>query len=95
MPSRQRIALLGATGSIGQSTLKVLRLHPEKYELFGVSAHRNLVELARICVEFSPRIAVVADNSAATTLREMLPGMNLDILTGEQALCMLCYQLVH
>ncbi len=87
--SRQRIALLGATGSIGQSTLKVLRLHPDKYQLFGVSAYRNLVELARICIEFCPRIAVVADNSAAIALREMLPGMSIEILTGEQALCLL------
>lgn len=86
--SAQRIALLGATGSIGQSTLKVLRLHPDKYQLFGVSAHRNLVALAQICLEFSPRVAVVADNSAATALRAMLPGSSPEILTGEQALCL-------
>ena len=85
----RQVALLGATGSIGQSTLKVLRLHPDKYQLFGVSAHRNLVDLAHICREFKPRIAVVADADAAITLREMLPGKAPEILTGAQALCTL------
>ncbi len=87
--SVQRVALLGATGSIGQSTLKVLRLHPDKYQLFGVSAHRNLVELARICQEFRPRIAVVPDSESAKRLSEMLLGHTLEILTGAQALCLL------
>ena len=87
--SVRQIALLGATGSIGQSVLKVLRLHPDKYQLFGVSAHRNLVELAHICLEFRPRIAVVADTVAALSLRDMLPGSSVEILTGAQALCLL------
>ena len=85
--SVRQIALLGATGSIGRSTLKVLRLHPDKYQLFGVSAYRNLAELARICLEFKPRIAVVADAEAAIRLREMLPENNeLEIWIGGQAL---------
>ena len=85
--SVRQIALLGATGSIGRSTLKVLRLHPDKYQLFGVSAYRNLVELARICLEFKPRIAVVADAEAAIRLREMLPENNEpEIWIGGQAL---------
>ena len=85
--SVRQIALLGATGSIGRSTLKVLRLHPDKYQLFGVSAYRNLAELARICLEFKPRIAVVADAEAAIRLREMLPENNeLEIWMGGQAL---------
>ena len=85
--SVRQIALLGATGSIGRSTLKVLRLHPDKYQLFGVSAYRNLEELARICLEFKPRIAVVADAEAAIRLREMLPENNEpEIWMGGQAL---------
>ena len=85
--SVRQIALLGATGSIGRSTLKVLRLHPDKYQLFGVSAYRNLAELARICLEFKPRIAVVADAEAAIRLREMLPENNEpEIWMGGQAL---------
>ncbi len=85
----RQIALLGATGSIGQSTLKVLRLHPEKYQLYGGSAYRKLAELARICIEFRPNIAIVADAAAAVSLREMLPGNAPEILIGEQALCAL------
>ena len=84
--SVRQVALLGATGSIGQSTLKVLRLHPDKYQLFGVSAHRNLADLSRICLEFKPRIAVVADIASAISLRELLPGNAPEILIGAQAL---------
>ena len=83
----RQVALLGATGSIGQSTLKVLRLHPDKYQLYGVSAYRNLAELARICNEFKPMIAVVADDQAAMTLRATLHVKAPEILIGEQALC--------
>ncbi len=82
----QRIALMGATGSIGQSTLKVLRLHPEKYQLFGVSAHRNIALLAQICVEFRPKIAVVADADAAQELRALLPDIQVEIWHGASAL---------
>ncbi len=83
----RQVALLGATGSIGQSTLKVLRLHPDKYQLYGVSAYRNLTDLARICNEFKPAIAVVATEEAAKILRAMLHANALEILIGERALC--------
>lgn len=85
----RQLALLGATGSIGQSTLKVLRLHPDKYQLFGVSAHQNIAELARICLEFRPSVAVVADAKAAMSLRQMLSGNSVEILVGKQSLCLL------
>jgi 1-deoxy-D-xylulose-5-phosphate reductoisomerase len=68
----RRIALLGATGSIGQSTLKLLRLHRERFALVGVSAHRNLRALAETIIEFQPQIAVVADAESVNQLRDLL-----------------------
>lgn len=64
MPVRRRVVLLGATGSIGGSTLRVLRAHTDKLELVGVAASRNHHELAAICHEFGVRNAVLADHAA-------------------------------
>ncbi len=59
-----RIALLGATGSIGRSTLEVVRRHGDRFRIVGVSAHRSVDALAGIVDEMEPEVAVVADPSA-------------------------------
>jgi 1-deoxy-D-xylulose-5-phosphate reductoisomerase len=88
----QNVVILGATGSIGQSTLKVLRLHPERFRLFGVSAHRNLDKLAQICVEFRPAVAVVANAADVAELRTLMTAKlgqsapSIDIHVGPEAL---------
>jgi 1-deoxy-D-xylulose-5-phosphate reductoisomerase len=61
---RKRIVLLGATGSIGSSTLRVLRAHADRLQLVGVAAHSNHQELASICREFDVRHAVLSDEKA-------------------------------
>jgi 1-deoxy-D-xylulose-5-phosphate reductoisomerase len=58
MPEVTQIVLLGATGSIGQSTLAVIRAHPERFRLVGIAAHQNADALERIRSEFD-----VADSS--------------------------------
>ncbi|MEB3766516.1 1-deoxy-D-xylulose-5-phosphate reductoisomerase [Acinetobacter sp. MD2] len=55
----QTVCILGATGSIGQSTLKVLAEHPEKYTVYAVTANSRIDELVAICKQFKPKIAVV------------------------------------
>ena len=62
--AKKKVVLLGATGSIGQSTLRVLRAHPDRLELIGVAAHSRHAELAAICREFKVPHAVLADPSA-------------------------------
>ncbi|MCA9039387.1 MAG: 1-deoxy-D-xylulose-5-phosphate reductoisomerase [Planctomycetaceae bacterium] len=57
------IALLGSTGSIGTSTLDVLRKHSDRLKLRGITAHRNWRQLAEQSQEFSPAIAVLGDES--------------------------------
>ncbi len=59
-----RIALLGATGSIGRSTLELVARHPDRFEIVGVTAHRSTAALAEIVSRLRPRRAVVADPSA-------------------------------
>ncbi|MHB8353779.1 MAG: 1-deoxy-D-xylulose-5-phosphate reductoisomerase [Burkholderiales bacterium] len=87
----QLLTLLGATGTIGCNTLEVVALHPERYRVFALTAHRNVEKLAQQCLRFAPRFAVVAHAADAQQLRQLLtvPGVRLktEILYGPDALC--------
>ena len=83
----KQIAILGATGSIGASTLDVVSRHPERYSVFALTAHRATGRLAELCLQFSPRYAVMVDRDAAKELRALLQGCATTVLEGEQALC--------
>ncbi len=74
----QWITVLGATGSIGRSTLEVVALHPERYRVFALTGHRQVDLLARQCVRFTPLKVVVADLAAVTQLRDALAGLGYD-----------------
>lgn len=58
----QKVCILGATGSIGQSTLKVLAQYVEQYQVYAVTAHSQIDILVEICQKFHPKIAVVPSN---------------------------------
>jgi len=85
---RQRVAVLGSTGSIGVSTLDVVARHPDRFEVVGLSAFRRVEELARQCVQFRPRVAVVPTPDRAAALRELLAqaGVATEVQVGDQAL---------
>ena len=83
----QRITILGATGSIGVSTLDVLARHPEQYQVYALSAHSRVDALAAQCRAFRPRRAVVGSAQAASELARLLDGLDIDIAHGEAALC--------
>ncbi|MBO1519760.1 1-deoxy-D-xylulose-5-phosphate reductoisomerase [Oceanisphaera pacifica] len=85
----QTLTVLGASGSIGQSTLAVVRQHPEQFSLFALSAYRNVAAMVKDCVEFVPRYAVMVDEVAARDLRHELAqlGVNTQVLSGANALC--------
>jgi len=83
----QNVALLGATGSIGKSSLEVLALHPKKYRLFAATAHTQWQALLEISIDYSPKFAVVATDvfeAAETAFREKAP--NTKLLHGPDAL---------
>jgi len=83
----QQVTILGATGSIGQSTLAVLDLHPERYQVFALSAHRRLPELAALCVKYQPRYAVIDQEADIKLLQALLPdACQTEILAGTDAL---------
>lgn len=85
----QRITVLGATGSIGLSTLDVIARHPERYEAFALSGYSRLDELLALCLKHVPVFAVVPDEASAATLRAGLDaaGSRTEVLVGERGLC--------
>ncbi len=82
------ITVLGATGSIGISTLDVVARHPARFRVVAVTAHRDAEGLALQCRLHRPAYAVMADPQAATRLRDLLAGMERppEVLAGPQAL---------
>ncbi|HET8802219.1 MAG TPA: 1-deoxy-D-xylulose-5-phosphate reductoisomerase [Marinobacter sp.] len=82
------ITILGATGSIGLSTLDVIRRHPDRFSVHALAANTRADELALLCREFQPRVAVMADPESAGRLAELLADCpDIRILSGEQGLC--------
>lgn len=73
LPRRKRVVLLGATGSIGENTLRVLRAHPEALELVAVAAHARGEQLLAIAREFGVRHLALFDETAAARLRAAGP----------------------
>ena len=86
---RQRVCILGATGSVGVNTLDVIARHPDRYEVFALSAHSRLDELAAQCVRWRPRFAAVPRGEMARALQARLSahGLGTVVLEGAQALC--------
>ncbi|MRX28324.1 1-deoxy-D-xylulose-5-phosphate reductoisomerase [Kangiella sp. HZ709] len=74
--SKEQITILGATGSIGINTLDVISRHPEKYQTFALTAHRNVDLLSEQCLQFKPRYAVITDESKAEQLKVTLASYN-------------------
>ena len=85
----QRVCILGATGSVGLSTLDVIALHPDRFEVFALTAHRRVDELVSLCRRWTPRFAAVDDEGHAREVRRQLreAGLRTEVLSGSQALC--------
>ncbi len=89
MSTPQKITVLGATGSIGLSTLDVVARHPDRYQVFALSGFSRLDELLALCVKHTPECAVVPDEAAASRLAAGLraAGLATQVLIGERGLC--------
>ncbi|HMY98443.1 MAG TPA: 1-deoxy-D-xylulose-5-phosphate reductoisomerase [Burkholderiaceae bacterium] len=87
-PSRQRVCVLGSTGSIGTSTLDVIARHPQRFEVFALSAHSRVDELAAQCLAWRPRFAVLPTQELARDLADRLQraGCRTEVLVGARAL---------
>lgn len=89
MSHPQWITVLGATGSIGLSTLDVIGRHPDRYRVFALSGFSRLVELEALCLRHRPRFVVVPELEQARALQDRLnsAGLQARVLAGEAGLC--------
>ncbi|MFM9382191.1 1-deoxy-D-xylulose-5-phosphate reductoisomerase [Pseudomonas sp. UV AK001] len=89
MSRPQQVTVLGATGSIGLSTLDVIARHPDRYQVFALSGFTRLSELFALCVRHVPQFAVVPEVAAARGLQDDLraAGLSTRVLVGEEGLC--------
>ena len=82
----QLVTVLGATGSIGASTLDIVVRHPEQYRIFALTANRSVDQMADLCAQFSPRFVVMADATAAGELTTRLANSKTEVLAGQKSL---------
>ena len=80
------ITILGATGSVGASTVDLIKREPQRYRVESISARRNATALGKIAREIGARHAVVADPSVYGELKDALSGSGVEAAAGEQAL---------
>jgi 1-deoxy-D-xylulose-5-phosphate reductoisomerase len=80
------VTILGATGSIGASTIDLIKREPSLYRVEAISARRNAGALAKIAREVGARFAVVADPAAYGDLKDALAGSGIEAAAGEAAL---------
>jgi len=87
-PRRQRVCILGSTGSIGTSTLDVIALHPDAFEVFALTGQRRVDDLFAQIVRWRPRFAALPDAAAADELgaRVKAAGIATEVLAGAKAL---------
>ncbi|KXF81033.1 1-deoxy-D-xylulose-5-phosphate reductoisomerase [Enterovibrio coralii] len=85
----RKLTILGATGSIGSSTLSVVEKNPHAYEVFALAANANVNEMILLCLKWKPTFAAMADENAAKALRLALSnqGCPTEVLAGEAGLC--------
>ncbi|MXO74418.1 1-deoxy-D-xylulose-5-phosphate reductoisomerase [Altererythrobacter aerius] len=81
------ISILGATGSVGASTLDLVRRNPNQWRVTALTANDRVDELAALAREFSARLAVVADEACLPALRAALAGSGVEAAGGARALC--------
>lgn len=81
----KNITLLGATGSIGKSTLSVVDLHPDKFNIFALSANTNWQQMLGLCNKYQPNYAVMVDEQSAEKLSNAMTA-DTQVLSGAQSL---------
>ncbi len=86
MKQRKRIAVLGATGSIGSQTLDIISAHSELYEATVLSAGQRVGDLIKLALRHRPRLAVIADNTLLPILRDALEPKGIECAAGAEAL---------
>ena len=83
----KKVSVLGATGSVGVNTLKIIARNKKKYNIIALTAHKNYEKLARLALMFNCKYAVIGDKKYFRNLEEALFGSNIKCLAGYKAIC--------
>ena len=87
MSMKSNVVILGATGSIGLSTLDVIQRNQARYAIFALAAGSNVESMQKLCVTHQPKYAVMHCEAAAKQLKEALKHTHIEVLSGTQAMC--------
>lgn len=80
------VSIFGATGSVGKSTLDLIRLDRQSYRILALTANGNAKELAKLAREFDAEVAVIADAGQYDALKDLLAGTNIEVAAGRESL---------
>ena len=83
---KQQLCILGSTGSIGTQALDVVRQHPDRYEVYCLTANNSVEKLARQAREFKPAAVVIANEAHYEALQELLRDEPVKVYAGKEAL---------
>lgn len=83
---RRRLSVLGATGSVGSSTLDLIARHPDAFEVEALTAQTNVAALAELAIKHRARIAVIGDENGFAELKDRLAGSGIEVAAGAAAL---------
>ena len=88
---KQRLSILGSTGSVGSNTLDVVARHPDRYEVFALSAATQVDRMLEQCARFKPRYAVMASEAHGRALQEKIKsnGLEVQVLWTSEAIEMI------
>ena len=89
---KKLVTVLGATGSVGKSTLQIVRKNPDKFQIIGITANSNVALLAKLAVEFMPKFVVLSDLRLLSYLETRLARLDIEVLSGEEGLDFLSSQ---
>ncbi len=86
----KNILVLGATGSIGDSTLDIISRHPERFKVVALTGHSNINKLVGLCKKFQPSYVISTDDLCYKELNNALKTTQIKVLSGNNALLNLC-----
>jgi len=84
---KRKIAILGSTGSIGTQALDVIRQHPDRFEVFAITANNHVKLLVEQARKFLPEIVVIANEKKYTEVKEALSDLPIKVWAGSDAIC--------
>jgi len=86
----KNVVVLGATGSIGDSTLDIISRHPDRFNVLALSGHSNISKLVKLCHQFSPSYVISTNDNCYGELNKVLTSSPTQVLSGNDELLKLC-----